>query len=119
MFFGLAVVGATQTTNPAWATFWFSVALGGLAAAAPVGWSLPSLIAPKGGVGAVGGIMNFAVNLMGIAAPIATGEILELTRSFTYAFLAAAVILVVGILAFVFLLGRIETMPAPPSRSAR
>ena len=118
MFFGLAVVGATQTTSPAWATFWFSVALGGLAAAAPVGWSLPSLIAPKGGVGAVGGIMNFAVNLMGIAAPIVTGMLYGRTHSFADGFIVAALILVVGILAFIFLLGKIETMPAPPPRSA-
>ena len=117
MLFGLAVVGATQTTNPFWATFWFSVSLGGLAAAAPVGWSLPSLIAPKGGVGAVGGIMNFAVNLMGIAAPIVTGMIYDRTHSFADAFVVAAVILVVGIVAFIFLLGKIETMPAPPRRS--
>jgi len=61
----------------------------------------------------VGGIMNFAVNLMGIAAPIATGLIVSATHSFVGAFLAAAVILVVGVLAFVFLLGRIETMPGP------
>jgi len=118
MLFGLAVVGATRTTDPAWAIFWFSLSLGGLAAAAPVGWSLPSLIAPKGGVGAVGGIMNFAVNVMGIAAPIVTGLILKFTHSFADAFLVAAAILVAGVLAFVFLLGRIETLPAPPGRAA-
>jgi predicted porin len=49
MSFGLAVFGATQTTDPVWAIFWISIALGGLASAAPVSWSLPSLIAPKGG----------------------------------------------------------------------
>jgi MFS transporter, ACS family, D-galactonate transporter len=118
MLFGLAVVGATMTTDPFWATFWFSISLGGLAAAAPVGWSLPSLIAPKGGVGAVGGIMNFAVNLMGIAAPIVTGMIYDSTHSFADAFIVAAVILVVGIVAFIVLLGKIETLPAPPRRSA-
>ncbi len=118
MLLGLAVVGATRTTNPLWAIFWLSISLGGLAAAAPVGWSLPSLIAPKGGVGAVGGIMNFAVNAMGIAAPIATGLIVKYTHSFTDAFLAAAVILVIGILAFVVLLGKIETMPGPQPRQA-
>ena len=32
---------------------WISIALAGLSAAAPVVWSLPSLIAPKGGVGTV------------------------------------------------------------------
>jgi ACS family D-galactonate transporter-like MFS transporter len=113
MLLGLAVIGATRTANPVWAIFWISISLGGLAAAAPVGWSLPSLIAPKGGVGTVGGIMNFAVNLMGIAAPIATGLIVKATHSFVGAFLAAAAILVVGILAFIFLLGRIEQMPSP------
>jgi MFS family permease len=113
MILGLAVVGATWTTNPRWAIFWISLSLGGLAAAAPVGWSLPSLIAPVGGVGAVGGIMNFAVNVMGIAAPFVTGFIVRETHSFAGAFLAAAGILVVGILAFIFLLGRIETLPSP------
>ena len=63
--------------------------------------------------------MNFAVNLMGIAAPIATGLIVNATHSFIGAFLAAAVILVVGILAFVFLLGRIETMPGPGAAARR
>jgi len=113
MLFGLAVVGATMTSSPAWAVVWISISLGGLAAAAPVGWSLPSLVAPKGGVGAVGGIMNFAVNAMGIAAPIVTGLIVKFTHSFSGAFLAAAVILVAGILAFVLLLGRIEPMAGP------
>jgi dipeptide/tripeptide permease len=61
--------------------------------------------------------MNFAVNVMGIAAPIATGLIVKYTHSFTNAFLAAAAILVVGVLAFLILLGPIETMPAPPEHA--
>lgn len=116
MLFGLAVFGATQTVNPGWAIFWISVALGGLAAAAPVGWSLPSLIAPKGGVGTVGGIMNFANNLMGVAAPIVTGFIVGATNSFTNAFLVAGVILAIGIVSFVFVMGRIEAIPEPTDR---
>jgi MFS transporter, ACS family, D-galactonate transporter len=119
MLFGLAVLGATMTSDPVWATVWISISLGGLAAAAPVGWSLPSLLAPKGGVGAVGGIMNFAVNFMGIAAPIVSGLILKYTHSFTGAFVVAAAILAVGILAFVLLLGRIEALPDPPSDARR
>ncbi len=117
MLFGLAVFGATQTTKPEWAILWISIALGGLAAAAPVGWSLPSLIAPKGGVGTVGGIMNFANNLMGVAAPIVTGFIVGATNSFTNAFLVAGVILAVGIVSFVFVMGRIEAIPEPTDRN--
>jgi MFS transporter, ACS family, D-galactonate transporter len=55
MILGLAVFGATVTTNPGWAIFWITIALSGLAAAAPVGWSIPSLIAPRGGTGTIGG----------------------------------------------------------------
>jgi sugar phosphate permease len=116
MLFGLAVFGATQTTDPAWAIFWISIALGGLASAAPVGWSLPSLIAPKGGAGTVGGIMNFANNLMGAAAPIVTGMIVGATNSFANAFMVAGVILLVGIVSFVFVLGKIEPLPDPAPR---
>ncbi|WGG48256.1 MFS transporter [Rugamonas sp. DEMB1] len=113
MLFGLAVFGATQTTDPVWAIVWISIALGGLASAAPVGWSLPSLIAPKGGAGTIGGIMNFANNLMGAAAPIVTGVIVGATNSFANAFLVAGVILVIGIISFVFVLGKIEPIPDP------
>jgi MFS transporter, ACS family, D-galactonate transporter len=49
--FGLAVAGAMFTRNPVVAAFWISISLGGLSAAAPVGWSLPSLIAPRNSVG--------------------------------------------------------------------
>ena len=113
MVLGLAVFGATLTTNPMWAIVWISIALGGLASAAPVGWSLPSLIAPKGGVGTIGGIMNFANNLMGVAAPVVTGFIVGATNSFTNAFLIAGVILVIGIVSFVFVMGRIEPIAEP------
>ena len=114
MLTGLAVFGATQTTDPAWAIVWISIALSGLAAAAPVGWSLPGLIAPPGCPGSIGGIMNFANNAMAIAAPIATGAIVTATGSFEGAFAVAGVILLLGIASFTLLLGRLEPIPEPP-----
>jgi MFS family permease len=111
MLTGLAVFGAVFTTTVTWAIVWISIALGGLSAAAPVGWSIPSLIAPKGGTGAIAGIMNFFNNLMGVAAPIATGYIVGLTGSFSGAFLIAGVVLLVGILAYIVLLGEIVPLP--------
>ena len=111
MLLGLAVFGAAFTTSPVIAIAWISIALGGLAAAAPVGWSIPSLIAPKGGAGTVGGIMNFVNNLMGAVAPIVTGYIVGITGSFSGAFLVAGIALVIGIFAYIVLLGRIEPIP--------
>jgi ACS family D-galactonate transporter-like MFS transporter len=64
MLLGLAVFGATFTTDPVWAIFWISITLSGLAAvvavvAAAVGWSIPSSIAPRSGTATIGGITNF------------------------------------------------------------
>ena len=110
---GATVFGATTTRDPALAITWISLAMSGLAAASAVCWSLPSLIAPRGGVASVGGIMNFANNLMGIAAPIATGYVLSSTHSFSGAFLIAGIVLLIGVASFVLLLGRIEPIPEP------
>jgi sugar phosphate permease len=113
MLMGLAVVGAGLTADPYWAIFWITISLSGLAAAAPAGWSIPALIAPKGGAATVGGIMNFLNSVTGIAAPIVTGFIVGATQSFSRAFLLAGVMLAIGIVSYVFVLGRIEQIPDP------
>jgi|SRR5579872_352783 len=113
MILGLAVIGAAYTTNPNVAIVWISIALGGLAFAAPVGWSLPGLVAPKGSVGTVGGIMNFVNNIMGFVAPGVTGFIVGASNSFANAFITAGVVLLIGIVFYVFVLGKIEPIPEP------
>jgi ACS family D-galactonate transporter-like MFS transporter len=113
MILGIAVIGAAFTTNVNLAVMWIAIALGGLAFAAPVGWSIPALIAPKGTVGMVGGIMNFFNNLAGIIAPIVAGYIQDRTGSFALNFLIAGVILILGILCYLLLLGKIEQLPSP------
>ena len=113
MISGLAIVGATRTTNPHVAISWISVALSGLAMTGPVVWSIPGLIAPPGSTGKVAGIMNFAGNIPAIAAPVVTGYLVGSSQSFTRAFLVAAAILIGGILSYLLLLGRIEPIPSP------
>ncbi|MCZ3376878.1 MULTISPECIES: MFS transporter [unclassified Rhizobium] len=113
MLMGLAVVGAGLTADPYWAILWITISLSGLAAAAPAGWSIPALIAPKGGAATVGGIMNFLNSVTGIAAPIITGFIVGATQSFSRAFLLAGAMLAIGIVSYVFVLGRIEPIADP------
>jgi MFS family permease len=113
MCIGIAVLGATTTTRPFIALAWISFALSGIGAVGAVAWSLPSLIAPRGGAATVGGIMNFANNMMGVVAPIVTGYIVGRYHSFTATFLVAGIVLLAGIAAYVFLLGRIEPLPEP------
>ena len=57
--------------------------------------------------------MNLFGNLSSAAAPVATGLIVARTGSFSTAIVTAAVILIVGVLAYVFVLGRIEKIAEP------
>jgi len=118
MVMGLAVIGAAFTNNPKFAIVWITIALSGLAFSAPIGWSIPALIAPKGTVGTVGSIMNFVNNIMGILAPIVTGFIAGGTGSFSLGFIVAGAVLVIGILSYVFVLGDIEQIKLPGARTA-
>jgi len=111
--FGLGMVGAAHSHSPTSALVWISLALGGLAAAAPVAWTIPSLIAPRESVGTLGGIVNLAGQLSAISAPIITGYIVSATHSFASAFVTATVILLLGIAGYAFLLRRIEPIPEP------
>lgn len=110
---GLGILGAAHAHTPAAALFWISMSIGGLAAASPVGWSIPSLIAPRESVGTLGGIVNFCNHLSAIAAPIVTGYVVKATHSFSGAFAAATIFLLIGISGYVFLLGRMEPIPEP------
>jgi MFS transporter, ACS family, D-galactonate transporter len=101
---GLGILGCAGSHTPVQVLAWLSLSIGGLSAAAPVGWSLPSLIAPRGSVGRVGGILNFSNQLSGIAAPVVTGYLVYARHAFTAAFAVAGAYLVIGICAYLFLL---------------
>ena len=111
MMFGLCIFGAARARSSAAALVWISFALGGLAAAAPVAWTVPSLVAPRESVGTLASAVNFCGQIAAISAPIVTGYIVEETHSFAVAFVTATVILLLGIVGYVFLLGRIEAIP--------
>jgi MFS transporter, ACS family, D-galactonate transporter len=106
--FGLGILGAAHAHSPAEALIWITVSLSGLAAAAPVAWSLPSFIARRPDVGKVGGIINFSGQVSGIVASILTGYLVSGHHSYASAFAVAAAYLAVGIAGYLFLLGRIE-----------
>lgn len=113
--FGLGIVGAAHAHTALRALLWISISIGGLAASAPIGWSVPSIIAPPGGVGRIGGIVNFSNQISGIAAPIITGYIVQATHSYAWAFGVSGIYLVIGIFSYLFLMGRIEPVTLEPA----
>ncbi|MBF9066970.1 MFS transporter [Streptacidiphilus sp. NEAU-YB345] len=112
MVVGLCVIGGATTHTPAVAVLFISLGLGGLSASAPVGSSCVALIAPEGSVGAVGGILNFLSQLFVAAAPIVTGYLVDDTGNFAWGFVIATLMVALGILCYLFVLGRIEQVPS-------
>ncbi|WP_020672925.1 MFS transporter [Amycolatopsis nigrescens] len=113
MLLSLSITGAAFTTSVPVALAFLSLGAAGLAVSAPAGASIVALIAPEGMTGALGGIVNFAANLLGLSAPIVTGFIVDATGSFSSAFVVTGVVVLAGILCYTLLLGRIEQLPRP------
>jgi MFS transporter, ACS family, D-galactonate transporter len=110
---GLGILGAAHARSATLALAWITLSIGGLSAAAPVGWSVPALIAPRASVGKLGGIVNFVSQVSGITAQILTGYIVKATHSYALAFGISAAYLLLGIAGYLFLLRRIEPMKTP------
>ena len=109
--FGLGILGAVHAHDATTALVWISISLSGLAAAAPVAWSAPSLIARRNDVGKVGGIINFSGHLSAVFAPFITGYLVSKLHSYVWVFGVAGIYLAVGIAGYIFGLGRIELAP--------
>ncbi len=75
-----------------------------------LGWTLISDIAPKSLMGLTGGLFNFAANLAGIITPIVIGFIVADTGSFNYALAFVGAVAVVGVFAYVFILGDVHRL---------
>lgn len=119
MSLGLAIWGVRGVHTPAGALFWISVGLCGLSIAAPVAWTVPSLIVPQQNVGVVSAFANLFSQVAGILAPIVTGYIIALTHSFSAAFATATAVLIIGICGYVFLLQEISLIPSKAAGTSR
>jgi MFS transporter, ACS family, D-galactonate transporter len=101
---GCLIVPAGMVEDKMTAVWLLAISLCGLGLASPNTWTLTQAVCEKKIVGTVTGIQNFGGNLGGILAPALTGFIAQATGSFTLAFGLIGVILVVGILAYWFLI---------------
>jgi MFS transporter, ACS family, D-galactonate transporter len=73
-----------------------------------LGWTLISDVAPKSMVGLTGGVFNLCANLAGIVTPIVIGVIVQATGSFYGALAYVAALGLVGVAAYVFIVGPVE-----------
>ena len=71
-------------------------------------WAITQTLAGSAAAGKWTGVQNTIGNLSGIIAPIATGYLVQWTGNFFWAFVSPAVLAVVGVCCYVFLVGPVE-----------
>ena len=101
---GLLIVPAGLVEDKMTAVWLLTISLCGLGLCSPNTWTLTQAVCSKTRVGTVSGIQNFGGNLGGILAPALTGYIAH-TQSFALALVIAGALLVVGIFAYIVLIG--------------
>ncbi len=100
---GCLIVPAGLVASKIVAVWLLTISLCGLGICSPNTWTLTQAVCEKKIVGSVSGIQNFGGNVGGIIAPALTGYIAHLTNSFALAFAVAGGVLVIGMLAYGFL----------------
>ncbi|MEI2681140.1 MFS transporter [Erwinia aphidicola] len=102
-------IGFAPFTDSVFMTvFLLCVAKSGTTVAASQVWALPGDVAPQNSVSIVAGLQNTVSNMGGAVGPIVTGAIVAATGSFTYALVFSAALVVLGILNYLFLMGKVE-----------
>ena len=97
---------------------WITIAVAGIAFHAPVGWSLPGLIAPTNSTGQVGGDHELPQQRREFFAPVVTGIIVQRTDSFYSALVTARCDPDRRDRSYTVVLGHIDKVPDPVGSTA-
>jgi ACS family D-galactonate transporter-like MFS transporter len=106
LLLSMSMIGAIFTDSTAMVITFMAIAFFGNGLAS-ITWSLVSALAPARLIGLTGGMFNFIGNLSSIATPIVIGMLVTAT-DFGPAFIYMTVVAGVGILSYVFLVGKVE-----------
>jgi len=78
-------------------------------------WAITQTLAGPAAVGKWTGLQNTVGNLSGIVAPIATGYLVHGTGSFFWAFVSPAILALLGVCCYLFLVGPVEPVNWDPA----
>ena len=79
------------------------ISLAGLGLSTANYWALTQSLMPGAAIGRIAGVQNLASNMAGIIAPIVTGYLIEITGSYEAPMQAVLAVLLMGVLAYTFL----------------
>lgn len=106
MILSASIIGANYVARPEWAIAFMTLAFFGNGFAG-IGWALISHLAPRNLIGLTGGAYNFISNLSGIVTPLIIGRLAR-DGNFAPGLTYIAVIAVVGALAYILMIGKLE-----------
>lgn len=113
-------LGSIFTNSVVVAMICISIGLAGISATAPIGWSISAEIAPAGSISLLSSIVNLANNLFGgIIATALTGYLLDKTGSFNLSFIVAGIVLLLGLIFYIYVLGDIKQIKIPKKQSTK
>ncbi|UOF91533.1 MFS transporter [Fodinisporobacter ferrooxydans] len=104
----IIAANAQSATTAAWILV---LAMAAESASTAILWSIPQDLAPKGGAGSLGGIMNTAGAVAAIVSPAFTGYIAQ-HYGFAAALILGGLMMVAAALAVLFFLGKIQPLYA-------
>ncbi len=100
------IMGANFVDAPELVIFFMALAFFGNGMAS-IGWSLISSVAPRQLIGLTGGTFNFISNLSGISTPLVIGYLAQ-GGNFAPGLTYIAVVAVMGALAYILMIGKLE-----------
>ncbi|MBA2587694.1 MAG: MFS transporter, partial [Alphaproteobacteria bacterium] len=106
LFLSASIVGANYVDSPEAVIAFMALAFFGNGLAS-IGWSLISHVAPRHLIGLTGGTFNCISNLSGISTPLVFGYLAQ-TGYIAVGFVYVATIAVIGALAYIFVIGKLE-----------
>ncbi|WP_440875954.1 MFS transporter [Thalassotalea sp. PLHSN55] len=113
LFLSSAIIGANYVESTAMVTLFLSITFFGNGLAS-INWVFVSLIAPKEMVGLVGGCFNFIGGLAAVSVPLAIGFLAQ-DGDFSAALTMIAALAVIGLMSYIFLVGKVEQIKMPSS----
>lgn len=105
---GALIMPVPFIENPTYAMILVVTTISGMGLATANTWAITQTIAPRGSIGTLAGVQNFAATLGGFFAPILTGFLIQASGSYVSAFVIAGIMMLAGIFCYVVLIGRVE-----------
>jgi len=105
---GALIIPVPFISNPDYAVSVLLIAIVSMGMATANTWAIMQAIAPENTTGTLAGVQNLGGSVGSAVAPLLTGFMVSTSGTFNSAFILAGLIMLSGILNYIFLIGKVE-----------